>query len=104
MVIAHAPVPGLPGWPAPQLDAPALQRADPEQALRRPGIRAHAGPGLPLVAGLAARPGRDNVPAGDSREAASGLGQDLLGAVAGDLAARRDRPQQRDLGTAPADR
>ena len=69
--------------------------------LSRPGAAADiAG----VLASLAARPGGDDLPAGGSREAASGRGQDLLGAVAGDLAARRDRPQQRDFGTAPADR
>ena len=57
-----------------------------------------------MLAGLTGGPGRDDHPAGGSRKPASGRGQDLLGAVAGDLAARRDRPQERDLGTAPADR
>jgi 1,2-diacylglycerol 3-beta-galactosyltransferase len=69
--------------------------------LSRPGAAADI---ARVLAGLVARPGTGDFPASGSREAGSGLGQDLLGAVAGDLAARRDRPQRRDLGTAPADR
>ena len=70
--------------------------------LSRPGAAADI---ARVLAGLAAAAGCGPiVPAGGSREAASGRGQDLLGAVAGDLAAWRDRPQQRDLGAAPADR
>ena len=69
--------------------------------LSRPGAAADI---ARVLAGLTGGPGRDDDPAGGSRLPGSGRGQDLLGAVAGDLAARRDRPQERDLGTAPADR
>ena len=70
-------------------------------SLSRPGAAADI---ARVLAGLTGGPGRDDHPAGGSRKPASGRRQDLLGAVAGDLAARRDRPQERDLGTAPADR
>ncbi len=65
--------------------------------LSRPGAAADI---ARVLAGLAAGGGL----ARGGQGTGSGLGQDLLGAVAGDLAAWRHRPQQRDLGAAPADR
>jgi hypothetical protein len=57
-----------------------------------------------VLAGLAAQRTEEHRPAGEGREATSSRGQYLLGALSGDQADRRYRPQQRDLGTAPADR
>ena len=65
--------------------------------LSRPGAAADI---ARVLAGLAAGAGL----AGSGQGTGSGRGQDLLGAVAGDLTAWRHRPQQRDLGAAPADR
>jgi 1,2-diacylglycerol 3-beta-galactosyltransferase len=69
--------------------------------LSRPGAAAEI---ARVLAGLAGGPAAGDRESGPGREAASGRRQYVLGAVAGDQAARRYRPQQRDLGAAPADR
>ncbi len=69
--------------------------------LSRPGAAAEIARVLAGLAGGPAGGGRESRP---GREAASGRPQYVLGAVAGDQPARRYRPQQRDLGAAPADR
>ena len=69
--------------------------------LSRPGAAAEI---ARVLAGLAGGPVAGGPELWPGREAASGRPQYVLGAVAGDQAARRYRPQQRDLGAAPADR
>ncbi len=69
--------------------------------LSRPGAAAEI---ARVLAGLAGGPAAGGPEPWPGREAASGRPQYVLGAVAGDQAARRYRPQQRDLGAAPADR
>ena len=69
--------------------------------LSRPGAAADI---ARVLVGLAARRTEEHRPPGEGREATSSRGQYFLGALTGDQADRRYRPQQRDLGTAPADR
>lgn len=69
--------------------------------LSRPGAAAEI---ARVLAGLAGGPAAGDGESRPGREAASGRPQYVLGAVAGGQAARRYRPQQRDLGAAPADR
>jgi hypothetical protein len=57
-----------------------------------------------VLAGLAARLDGPDRPAREGGEAPPERSQDLLGVVTGDQAARRYRPGQQNLGTAPAER
>jgi 1,2-diacylglycerol 3-beta-galactosyltransferase len=57
-----------------------------------------------VLAGLAARLDGPDRPAREGGEAPPERSRDLLGVVTGDQAARRYRPGQQNLGTAPAER